>query len=426
MNSWFSNDPSGDRQHVYVGSEEAAATTSTVSLLRTAMVQSLYTGGALQDQAVGQAMSKVPRHLFLPGVPVPQAYADIAIPTHWRDHVAVSSASQPAIVAIMLEQLQVGPGDQVLEIGAGTGYNAALLAELVGPSGNVTTVDIDGEIVAEALDHLATAGYPQVRVVVADGASGWVAGAPYDRIILTVGASDIAPAWYEQLREDGILVLPLWLGGVELSVAFRKRAGSLYSLSQTPCGFMRLRGEESSTEQWVALPRGRKLFASQAAELVEPVSRLLNSRPRVRLWGRPKPSFFQYLGLHGHHLVAIYTDRRRGRNPAGGRHIAGRWGIYAEDGDGPSLALFALWTPVLLVFGGSAAEHILTTEFALWQSKESQPVEQWRISAHPRELEGAGPFEVEAGGVDVRVARRHFVFTIDMGGPDATHHITTS
>jgi hypothetical protein len=189
---------------------------------------------------------------------------------------------------------------------------------------------------------------------------------------------------------------------------------------------MRLRGEESSTEQWVALPRGRKLFASQAAELVEPVSRLLDSRPRIRLWVRPKPSFFQYLGLHGHHLVAIYTDRRRGRVPAAGRRPAGRWGIYAEDGDGPSLAIFALWSPVLLVFGGSAAEHILATEFALWQSIESQPVEQWRIRAHPREQEGVGPFEAKAEGVDVRVARRHFVFTIDMDGPDTTHHQTTT
>jgi protein-L-isoaspartate(D-aspartate) O-methyltransferase len=398
-------------------SEEDTATTSNESALRTAMVESLYASGAFADQAVRQAMDKVPRHQFLPGVPVPQAYADIAVPTHWRDHVPVSSASQPAIVAIMLEQLQVRPGDQVLEIGAGTGYNGALLAELVGPSGSVTTLDIDVEIVAEAIEHLASAGYPQVRVVAADGADGWAAGAPYDRIILTVGASDIAPAWYEQLQEDGILVLPLWLGGVELSVAFRKHAGSLHSQSQTPCGFMRLRGEEAGTEQWVALPKRRKLFASLAAELVEPVSRLLDSHPRIRLWSRPKPSFFQYLGLHGHHLVAIYTDYKRDRSPGVGRRMPGRWGIYAEDSDGPSLAIFALWSPVLLVFGGSAAEQILTREFALWQKIEAQPVEQWRISAHPLEQEdGTCPPEAGAGGVKVQVARRHFVFTIDMGG----------
>jgi hypothetical protein len=180
---------------------------------------------------------------------------------------------------------------------------------------------------------------------------------------------------------------------------------------------MRLRGEEAGTEQWVALPKNRKLFASPAAELVEPVSRLLDSRPRIRLWGRPKPSFFQYLGLHGHRLVAIYTDHRRRLSPGAGPRTPGRWGVYAEDGDGPSLAIFAVWSPVLLVFGGNAADQILTREFALWQTMEAQPVEQWRISAHLREQEeGDSPSEARMGGAEVQVARRHFVFTIDMGG----------
>jgi protein-L-isoaspartate(D-aspartate) O-methyltransferase len=421
MSSWSTNDASSDGQHILTGSEEAIATTSTESLLRAGLVQSLYAAGAFKDQAIRQAMDKVPRHLFLPGVPLEQAYADIAVPTHWQDHVAVSSASQPAIVAIMLEQLQVRPGDQVLEIGAGTGYNAALLAELVGPSGSVTTLDIEAEIVTEAIEHLASAGYPQVHVAAADGASGWVADAPFDRIILSVGASDIAPAWYEQLREDGILVLPLWLGGVELSVAFRKRPGSLYSQSQTPCGFMRLRGEEAGAEQLVALPRGRKLFAQRAAELAEPVSRLLESRPRIRLWARPKPSYFQHLGLCGHQLVAIYTDRKPDYKPRARRRTPGRWGIYAEGTDGPSLAIFALWSPVLLLFGGSEAEHVLTREFARWQEIGAKPVEQWRISAQPREQQVAvGPAEVQVGEAEVQVARHHFVFTIDMGSL-ATH-----
>ena len=256
-----------------------SAGSDDVVALRSSLVQSLLETGAIKQKAVTEAMNKVPRHLFLPGVPLEQAYADTAVPTRWDGQIAVSSASQPAIVAIMLQQLQVEPGDRVMEIGAGTGYNAALIAELVGTLGSVLTVDIDAEIVTEALEHLASAGYPQVRVVVGDGAAGWSSGAPYDRIILSVGASDIAPSWYEQLREDGILVLPLWLGGVELSVAFRKHGGILTSLSQTPCGFMRLRGAEAGAEQWVSLPKGRSLFAEHASELAGPVSTLLSSPP---------------------------------------------------------------------------------------------------------------------------------------------------
>ncbi len=392
--------------------EERAGTRDTAHevVLRAGLVQSLQETGAIWDKAVAQAMSSVPRHLFLPGLPPEQAYTDTAIPTKWEGQVAVSSASQPAIVAIMLQQLQVGMGDHVLEIGAGTGYNAGLLAELVGPSGTVTSIDIDAEIAAAAREHLAVAGYTAVRVVAADGAAGWEEQAPYDRIILTVGASDIAPAWYDQLREDGILVIPLWLSGVELSVAFRKHDGKLTSLSQTQCGFMRLRGEEAGTEQWVSLSKGRQLFAQRAADLAAPVSALLATRPRVRLWSRPRPSFFQHLGLRGYRLVTIYSERK----PRVGRRLPGRWGIYSQGRDGPSLALFALWSPVLLAFGGHSAERILAEEFERWQDMETEPTERWHIDAYPR----TQPYDIAPAEGDqaMHITRRHFIFTVDMGG----------
>jgi protein-L-isoaspartate(D-aspartate) O-methyltransferase len=385
--------------------------------LRHQMVENLCTtGGVLRDQTVREALEKVPRHRFLPGVPLEQAYADVAIPTHWQDQIAISSASQPAIVAIMLQQLRITPGANVLEIGAGTGYNAALLSELVGPEGHVTTLDIDPEIVAEAAEHLGVAGYTNVRAVTGDGAAGWPESAPYDRIILTVGASDIAPAWFQELQEEGVLVLPLWLGGLELSVAFRKQAGSLIGESQTPCGFMRLRGEESGAEQWVALPQGRKLLAERATEIAKPVALLLSTRPRLRLWFRPPPSFFQHLGLSGQRLVAIYSDR----NSKVGQRIPVRWGLYAEDGDGPSLAIFAFSSPILLAFGGHAAEHIMARQHTLWQGLDTQPIEQWRITARPRAAEATGDVAPFAG--TLQVERRHFIFTIEMGTATAHRH----
>src|SRR5262245_19757926 len=109
--------------------------------LRERLVDGLIADGALRSPAVEAAFRAVPRHLFLPDVPLEAAYADAAVPT-WRrsDGVPTSSSSQPAIMAIMLEQLGLEPGMRVLEVGAGTGYNAALLAHLVGPSGSVTTV----------------------------------------------------------------------------------------------------------------------------------------------------------------------------------------------------------------------------------------------------------------------------------------------
>src|SRR5258706_4101436 len=192
--------------------------------LRRNLLEVLCRGAVRLSPAVERALLAVPRHLFVPGVPLRDAYADIAIPTHWEDGVPVSSASQPAIVALMLEQLCVEPGMRVLEVGAGTGYNAALLAELAGPHGHVVTLDIDAEIVAEARAHLDAAGYTGVRAIAADGAAGWPAEAHYDRIILTRSASHLAPASLDQLAEGGLLVVPLLLGGAEMSVALGKRS----------------------------------------------------------------------------------------------------------------------------------------------------------------------------------------------------------
>jgi len=141
----------------------------------------------------------------------------------------------------MLEQLGLEPGHKVLEIGAGTGYNAALMAHIVGKTGQVVTVDIDQESVDAAREHLAAAGFDRVQVVCANGGYGYADAAPYDRIILTVGARDIAPSWWEQTKPGGRLVLPLSIGGQE-SIAFGQVDDRLSSLSVRDCGFMPLRG----------------------------------------------------------------------------------------------------------------------------------------------------------------------------------------
>ena len=191
-------------------------TTDTgVPALHQALVDGLKSMGCIRTPAVEAAFRTVPRHLFLPGVPLDRVYSDQAIPTKRQDGRPISSSSQPAVMAVMLEQLGLEPGHRVLEIGAGTGYNAALMAWLVGETGQVVTVDIDDDIVAGARAHLAAAGFDWVRVVCGDGALGYPDAAPYDRIILTVGAWDIAPAWIEQLRPGGRLLLPLAVGAVQ-------------------------------------------------------------------------------------------------------------------------------------------------------------------------------------------------------------------
>jgi protein-L-isoaspartate(D-aspartate) O-methyltransferase len=212
------------------------------------MVDALRDAGRVRSPAVDRALRTVPRHLFLPGVPVGAAYADEAVAVQFDGDVATSSASQPSMIAIMLEQLDLRPGDRVLEIGAGTGYNAALMARIVGPAGSVTSVDIDEDLVDKAAVHLAAAGVNGVELVAGDGALGHPPGAPYDRIVLTVGSDDVRPEWVAQLAPGGRLLLPLAVHGSQLSIALDLGPdGVLRSASVRSCAFIRLRGEGAST-----------------------------------------------------------------------------------------------------------------------------------------------------------------------------------
>ncbi|WP_103382938.1 methyltransferase domain-containing protein [Pseudonocardia dioxanivorans] len=237
---------------------------------RARMVDALRRDGRVRSDTVAWAMSAVPRHLFLPDATVETAYADSAVVTKVVAGVALSSASQPSMVAIMLEQLDLHPGQRVLEIGAGTGYNAALIARLVGASGAVTTVDIDEDIVVAAAGHLVAAGYPDVVLVTGDGALGHPPGAPYDRVVLTVGSADLRPEWIAQLAPDGRLLLPLRVRGSQLSVAFDLGAdGLLRSTSVRSCAFIRLRGAGAGAEPVAAL--GTDGWSAEPADPGTPV-----------------------------------------------------------------------------------------------------------------------------------------------------------
>ena len=211
-------------------------------LLRAALTRHLVAEGTIRDERVAAAFRTVPRHLFVPQAPLDIAYADdVVLMKRNQAGVVISSVSQPSIVALMLEQAGIQPGDQVLEIGSG-GYNAALLRELAGPKGSVTTVDIDPEVTDRARALLDQAGYDDVRVVRADGEYGVPDEAPYDRIVVTVTAWDIPTAWIDQLRPGGRIVVPLRVRGQTRAIAFDRVDGHLESRSMTWCGFVCMQG----------------------------------------------------------------------------------------------------------------------------------------------------------------------------------------
>jgi protein-L-isoaspartate(D-aspartate) O-methyltransferase len=208
------------------------------------MLESMKQDGALDAPGVEAAFKAVPRHLFLPGVPLEEVYANKAVGLkHDIDGLLVSSSSQPSMMAIMLEQMELKAGDNVLEIGTATGYNAAIMKHIVGDVGNITTIEIDKELADQAVINLQRAKVRGVNVVHGDGAVGYAPRAAYDVILATVGVWDIPPAWITQLKPQGKLVVPLVVDGVQLSATFERQPdGTLLSTDNRPCAFVYLRG----------------------------------------------------------------------------------------------------------------------------------------------------------------------------------------
>ncbi|WP_239336570.1 methyltransferase, FxLD system [Frankia sp. CiP3] len=263
-------------------------TTCTPEQLRDALVADIRRWGTFRTDQVEAAFRAVPRHLFLPGVDLETAYADQVVVTRRApDGTALSSASLPDLVAAMLEQGDVHTGHRVLEIGTATGINAALLAELAGSTGHVTTIEIDEDLAVSARGALAAAGYDQVEVIHGDGAAGYPDGAGYDRIMITAGAWDIAVAWWDQLAPAGRIVVPLRLHGSGLTRSLALDAvepGQLVSRSALVCGFVPLRGTGAHTGRTLTLADGAALRLDDHDPADEPALRAALDSPPHGLW----------------------------------------------------------------------------------------------------------------------------------------------
>jgi len=295
------------------------------------MVDDLVKREVIRQPLVESAFRQVHRHWFLPDTPLGDVYRDRAVVTRrGPDGVPVSSSSQPAIMARMLEQLGIGPGLAVLEVGTGTGFNAALLGHLVGPDGDVVTVDIDPAIVAEAKRHVIDAGASNVSVVAADGWASLGEAAMFDRIEATAGAWDISPAWVEQLRPGGVLVAPVWLrAGLQASIAFQKVDGRLDSVSVEPCGFMRMRGPGFSQPTYLQIGPWTVTLDRPGPEVASVVIELLRTEPHTEPAPFVDPSWFTAVALSEPGAIHLFASRPEGP--------VSRAGIL--DPSGPGLAV---------------------------------------------------------------------------------------
>ncbi|MFJ4552036.1 methyltransferase, FxLD system [Streptomyces sp. NPDC088817] len=241
----------------------------------------------LRDARVETAMRVVPRHAFLPDATVEEAYANKSVTIKANpdeDALPLSCASQPDVVHFMLVQLAVREGDNVFEIGAGTGYNAALLKYLTGTSGEVTTCDIAPDVTAYARRMLDANGYSDVRVVTRDGALGAPEFGPYDRMIAAVGMWDLPGAWWDQLAVGGRLVVPLRWRGLSRSVAFRREKDLMRSDSVKMCGFLPVIGQDGERDDYIDDNRLVRLYWDEDQPVAPDLLRDVLTRPKSVVW----------------------------------------------------------------------------------------------------------------------------------------------
>lgn len=208
------------------------------SALRRQMVQSQLRARGIADERVLGAMLRVPRHEFAPERYREQAYEDHPLPIGEGQTI-----SQPYIVASMLDGLALSPGDKVLEVGTGSGYVTALLAEL---AAEVVSIERHASLAERARELLARMGYTNVRILVGDGSRGFAKLAPYDAIIVSAAAAELPRELVEQLAEGGRMIIPVGPDDAQQLQLIQKRDGQPRTILRELCRFVPLVSEKRS------------------------------------------------------------------------------------------------------------------------------------------------------------------------------------
>jgi protein-L-isoaspartate(D-aspartate) O-methyltransferase len=203
---------------------------------RRRMVDEQLAGRDIYDRRVLEVMEKIPRHLFVPPGYRDQAYEDYPLPI-----AEGQTISQPYIVALMTQCLGLKGGEKVLEIGTGSGYQAAVLAEI---GTRVFSIDINERLAAQAARTLQALGYDGVKVRCGDGYRGWPEEAPFDAVIVTCASPEVPPALVGQLAEGGRMIIPLGSAShLQILTLFTKRGGELQKKAISDVRFVPMTGE---------------------------------------------------------------------------------------------------------------------------------------------------------------------------------------
>jgi protein-L-isoaspartate(D-aspartate) O-methyltransferase len=371
------------------------------------------------SQATERAYLATPRHLFVRRYRewgtkewrqvtaenleqhLPMLYGDRPLLLFGDDDAnALSTISQPSFVLRMLDMLQLQPGQNVFELGAGSGWNAALMGHLVGPEGRVVSVEIIPEVAATAEEIVRTAGITNVNIVTGDGGDGYPAGAPYDRAIFTAGAYDLPRAFNEQLKDGGLLLAVIKLeGGGDTLFVLRKSKDQFESIDSMPCGFVQLRGKHQ-------------------LEGLEPTA--LNTLPewpglqkpkvsRTRFWwGGKGPESFAWRTMGIRFFLAISEPRFRvfktektAERPQE-EHYFGLW-------DQEQRSLVLAKDDCLIAYGNVSARNQLLENIRRWVDFGMPTAASFKLHVHPNDC----PVEARENQWIIKRRESTFVWSLE-------------
>jgi protein-L-isoaspartate(D-aspartate) O-methyltransferase len=290
------------------------------------------------------------------------------------DNNIPSTISQPSFVLRMLDMLQLKPGDTVFELGTGSGWNAALMGHLVGSEGHVYSLEIIPEVAQMAAQTIETLESKNVHIIEADGGEGYAAGAPYDRAIFTAGAYDLPHHFYEQIREDGLVVVVIKnAGGGDNLFLLRKTGDHFESLESMPCGFVQLRGKYQ-------LDSLEPITLETLPEWTELQHKEISKTP---FWwgGKGKEGFVwrtlgirSFLGITEPSFRAFKTDKADER--AREEHYFGLW-------DKENCSLVLAKNDWLIAYGNSLTKECLLQRIRQWMDLGMPTAASFALQVYP-------------------------------------------
>jgi protein-L-isoaspartate(D-aspartate) O-methyltransferase len=314
---------------------------------------------------------------------VPILYADRPLILHGNqeeDENVPSTISQPSFVLRMLDLLQIKPEQRVFELGTGSGWNAALIGQLVGPGGHVQSVEIIPEVARNASSAIRSLGISNVQVIEGDGAAGYPDAAPYDRAIFTAGTFDLPRHFYQQIREEGLLLVVIKTpGGGDNLFVLRKTGDHFESVESMVCGFVQLRGSYEFRDLEPAL-----------VEKAVPEWNTLRSQEVSRRrfwWGSKGKALFGWatLGIRSFFGIVEPTFRAfKTAKPDSGNvrehHYFGLW-------DAENHSLVIANDDWLVAYGSPRAEDRLLERLRLWVELGMPTAACLDLKAYPIDVE---------------------------------------